>query len=698
MKPAGERSERAPTSVRCNFDAGRATLTDMDPRASTFGGPARPKLSVLIFTFNRQAMLAQCLDSVLLTSVDCEIVVFDDASTDGTFELVHAYADRDPRIRYFRSPTNVGVIANMEIAAVEARGEFVALLPDDDSVEPGNYERKVAILDAYPRIGFVYSLAYAVDENMHNRQVIRRREHIDCSYIGGRSEFSDLISGNYISGNSVVFRRSLVEQHGIMDPTLPPTLSDWDLWLRFAFQAETAFINEPLVNFRFHGGGMSSQASSDMAMGMIPVWRKWLVDRQDPPVLDRRTWERMQAVFFSEVQRLHPSDVPKAQACVTAFEDLRKAAAANASLAFARRTRSIMARPDTQTTTSLVWIGPSRAIGGIGSDLRGMTIAATASAISLRLENLELGDDATGPEPNDRHQLDERSWQPLALGNNHIRVWQGPLAYLRPDSGTRATVARVAVDNNETPPAQLIETARDVQALWLPNQFQCDTLLECGIPAEKLRVLSSCVEVDDEAEGEKIDLGTGRQFNFLASMHLPDGAFELVVQTFVREFQPSENVALVVVVRKPPSETMEQLGADVRAWIEREVGSGRPFPTIAVRVGPFDEATLAGLVRASQAYVEPRPSRWGRGALEAMAHAVPVVGARFAGNVDLLSQENSFSTTSRITPQSLGRLMRQAFTAPETAHRRGLCARIDVAVRHSPAAVGRRLRELVDEL
>ena len=89
------------------------TTAETDGTGSFAG---RPKLSILILTYNRQLMLVQCLDSVLLTTVDCEIVIFDDASTDGTPEVLRAYADRDPRIRYFRQPSNVGGAANFDAA------------------------------------------------------------------------------------------------------------------------------------------------------------------------------------------------------------------------------------------------------------------------------------------------------------------------------------------------------------------------------------------------------------------------------------------------------------------------------------------------------------------------------------------------------------------------------------------------------
>jgi glycosyltransferase involved in cell wall biosynthesis len=663
---------------------------------------ADPRLSILILTYNRQRMLRDCLDSVLPTTADCEIVVFDDASTDGTPELVRTYIDRDPRVRYFRQPTNVGVSANVETAAKEARGEFIALLADDDSVEPGNYERKVAILEAFPDVGFVYSLAYATDENLRNQQVMRRAENLDYSYIGGRAEFVDLISGNYICGPGVVFRRSLVEEHGVMDRDLPPAalaLSDWDMYLRFMLNAETAFINEPLVNVRFHGSSLSTQ-SRDMAMGMIGVWRKWLVDRPDPPALDKRTWERMHAVFLSEVQRLHGNEPAKAQACVAAFEELRTAAAANASHTFALQTRC-MTTTGQSTTTSLVWSGPVWAMGGMARDLRSMAAAAEAvPSISLRLEDVNWGLPTAEPVPGDRRRrLNESLWRPLRAESNYVNVWQGPLEFFRSDDDSRATVARVALEDEIPIPPTLLERLSDLQAVWAPSQFQCDVLAGYGIPCEKLRVLPSCVDLDGGAAVERFDLGTGRHFNFTSMVQLSDRGVEVLLRAFIREFRSEEDIALVLVVRAPPDASAERVVEHMQQLIQLELaGSNRVIPHINLRVGPLADDALAALLTASQAYVEPRPSRWGRGVLEAMACGVPVIGARIGGNTSLLSPQNSFSVDAELTPESLGRLMRQVSSSPEKARRRALNARVDVAVTHSPAAVGERLRELVAEL
>jgi glycosyltransferase involved in cell wall biosynthesis len=658
-----------------------------------------PLLSILILTYNRERMLAECLKSVQSTASDCEIVVCDDASTDGTGDLLRAWVDHDPRIRYIRQPENVGMRANVETAAREARGKYIAFLADDDTVEPANYERKIAILEAYPQVGLVYSLAFATDQNLANREVYRRAEYLDYSYIGGRAEFSDLMSGNYIPGNSVVFRRSVLGEDRLIDPNLPGTLSDWDLWMRLAFASETAFINEPLVNVRFHSGTQSGLGASDMAMGMIAVWEKWLVHHPDPPVLENRTWERMRAVFQSEVQRLHGNDQPRAEACVAAFEEMRRAAGANASLVFAQRSRRIMPNPPQPRTVPLVWTGPVWSATGVGSDLRSMAAAAdTLSDTVLRLEDVHLSLIRAEAPPNERRRrLSAHIWQSIPSAAKYVHVWQGPPDYLRVDEDASAAVVRVAVGDGVIP-AALLEQASNVRAFWVPSRFDCRLLQEHGVPEHKLHVLPGSADVDDSA-AEPIDLGTQRDFNFLSMVKLTDPGLDVLLQAFAREFRADEDVGLVLVLRSREGKTIQEVGEELRLWMLADLGNtAAQFPSINLWVSPLTDEGVASLLTASQAYVEPRPSRWGRAPLEAMACGTPVVGARVGPNADLLNEQNSFSNASELTVESLRHLMRGAFSAPDEVRRRGQRAREGVAATHSPVVVGQRLRELLDAL
>jgi glycosyltransferase involved in cell wall biosynthesis len=94
-----------------------------------------PRVSFGVPVYNGGGMIAECLDCLVnQTLSDIEIVVSDNASTDNTGEIVAAYAARDPRIRYIRQPTNIGLMKNFK-AVVDAAGApyFILRCHDDKS-------------------------------------------------------------------------------------------------------------------------------------------------------------------------------------------------------------------------------------------------------------------------------------------------------------------------------------------------------------------------------------------------------------------------------------------------------------------------------------------------------------------------------------------------------------------------------------
>ena len=68
------------------------------------------KVSVLVPVYNGEAFLAECLESVLAQDfADMEILIADDASTDGSAAMVERYAAKDSRIRWWKNPDNLGL-------------------------------------------------------------------------------------------------------------------------------------------------------------------------------------------------------------------------------------------------------------------------------------------------------------------------------------------------------------------------------------------------------------------------------------------------------------------------------------------------------------------------------------------------------------------------------------------------------------
>jgi glycosyltransferase involved in cell wall biosynthesis len=115
-----------------------------------------PLVTIAIPTYNRaNAYLRQALESARAqTYTNLDIFVSDNCSTDWTSQLVAEC--NDPRIRYFRHPTNVGPHKNINFCIAQARGEFLLVLHDDDTVDPDFVETCLsAIVDDSADFGLI---------------------------------------------------------------------------------------------------------------------------------------------------------------------------------------------------------------------------------------------------------------------------------------------------------------------------------------------------------------------------------------------------------------------------------------------------------------------------------------------------------------------------------------------------------------
>jgi GT2 family glycosyltransferase len=109
-------------------------------------------VSVVVVTHNNRALIGDCLEAIQRsrTSRELELIVVDNASVDGTAEVVHRYS---PRARLIELEENVGFAAAVNRGRDAARGTYVALVNSDAFVDPGCIEALIARLDYDPRIG-----------------------------------------------------------------------------------------------------------------------------------------------------------------------------------------------------------------------------------------------------------------------------------------------------------------------------------------------------------------------------------------------------------------------------------------------------------------------------------------------------------------------------------------------------------------
>lgn len=218
---------------------GKTTL--LEGNAMSEGIPA---VTVLMGVFNGLPHLAGAIESILAQSfADFEFLIIDDASTDGSVDVIAEYARRDARVRVILNQENQGLGAVLNRGVQEARGTLVARMDADDRSVPHRLERQVAFLESHPDVDIVGS--YALDVTASGEPVRERRVPTEHSRIVAVIWSCPLIHP------TVMYRRDKIIRAGSYLPTLRRR-QDYDLWFRCVRDGLVfANIPEPLVHYLY---------------------------------------------------------------------------------------------------------------------------------------------------------------------------------------------------------------------------------------------------------------------------------------------------------------------------------------------------------------------------------------------------------------------------------------------------------------
>ena len=141
---------------------------------ATGRGLTRPLVSVGVPVYNGERFLGRALDSLLgQTLADCELIISDNASVDGTQAICEAYARRDGRVRYVRQPVNIGGPRNWNAVLQGARGVFFKWASASDYCAPSMVEKCVRVMQAEPDVVVCHGLTQLVEEDEHPIEVFQ---------------------------------------------------------------------------------------------------------------------------------------------------------------------------------------------------------------------------------------------------------------------------------------------------------------------------------------------------------------------------------------------------------------------------------------------------------------------------------------------------------------------------------------------
>jgi len=199
-------------------------------------------ISVNICTYNRADFIEEAIKSALeQTYTNIEIIVTDDASTDNTKEIVESF--NNPKIKYFKNETNLGISKNRDVALSKSSGEYIAVLDSDDFWrDKSKLEKQIAFLENNKNYAVIGTQTMAVTETGKFYRKI-------CNKTSNKKIKNNLLLKNQFVNSSTLIRHSVINEVGKYNESLILN-EDYDLFLKIGEKYQLHNLEEFSTSYR----------------------------------------------------------------------------------------------------------------------------------------------------------------------------------------------------------------------------------------------------------------------------------------------------------------------------------------------------------------------------------------------------------------------------------------------------------------
>lgn len=252
-----------------------------------------PTVSVLMTSYNREAHIADAIESVLAQWYeDFELLVVDNQSTDRSVEIAREYAARDARVRVHVNERNLGQFGNRNRAAELARGRLIRYHDSDDLMYPHCLAVLVPALLAEPRAGLALSMSHDFAGGpcpmLLSPRMIYQREFLSFD--------RPLLCGPACG----LFRTEVFHRHGGFEDRGMP--SDNFFWLKVCAREHVLAMPGDLFWYRRHPGQLLASPQAAMQYAIVPGERLRVLDAPECPLTPEERDEARKGVVLGALQ------------------------------------------------------------------------------------------------------------------------------------------------------------------------------------------------------------------------------------------------------------------------------------------------------------------------------------------------------------------------------------------------------------
>lgn len=227
-------------------------------------------VSVCIPVFNSVNYIEKTIDSVLLQKhSNIEILIQDNASVDGTWDLLESIARNQPKIKIERNEKNIGMSGNWNAVIKRAKGNYVMLLSADDLLKPEFLSSCIDELEK-EEVDFVSTHFFYVDKDGVIKQKLDGISNTDKIY---KNFACDILRLNPFQINFTLFKKSVVEKMQKNGNFFSSRITcDYDLFLRAGiYGLKVKYIAKPLGYYRNHESNTSNNQKKLQFDGFVTL-------------------------------------------------------------------------------------------------------------------------------------------------------------------------------------------------------------------------------------------------------------------------------------------------------------------------------------------------------------------------------------------------------------------------------------------
>lgn len=214
----------------------------------------KPKISIILPNYNNEKYLKEAIESVLKqTYINFELIIVDDASTDGSLEIIRAFNDK--RIKVITSEVNRHVAYASNLGIQYASGEYIAKIDSDDIWENQKLEKQIEFMENHKEYGGCFTRVNIIDGKSEDAN-IKYKVIFELFEKAKNQSQKDwlrffLSEGNCLCNSSSLIRKSIFEKIDGFFNLAYVGAEDYELWVRMVIRYPIYVLDERLVRYRW---------------------------------------------------------------------------------------------------------------------------------------------------------------------------------------------------------------------------------------------------------------------------------------------------------------------------------------------------------------------------------------------------------------------------------------------------------------